>query len=56
MMVAILMECQKQESLIAENDPDRGSEMGEGGLEFDDCMELLDDAFDDGENIQSDVH
>ena len=56
MMVAILIERQKQENLIAENDPDRGSEMGDSGLEFDDCMELLNDEFDDGENIQSDVH
>ena len=56
MMVAILIERQKQENLIAENDPDRGSEMGDRGLEFDDCTELLDDEFDGGENIQSDVH
>ena len=39
-----------------ENGPDRGSEMGDSGLEFDDCMELLNDEFDDGEDIQSDVH
>ena len=55
MMLAILIERQKQEGLLAENDPDRGSEMGDGGLEFDDCMELL-DQFDDGQSIQSDVH
>ena len=36
MMVAILIERQKQENLIAENDPDRGSEMGDGGLDVDD--------------------
>ena len=47
-MVAILIERQKQESLIAENDPDRGSEMGDSGLEFDDWMELLNDELEDG--------
>jgi hypothetical protein len=51
MMVAILIERQKQESLIAENDPDRGSEMGDSGLEFDDCMELLNDEFDRGSDM-----
>jgi ribonuclease HI len=56
MMLEILIERQRQEALLVENDPDRGSEMGDKGLEFDDCMELLDDEFDDGENIQSDVH
>ena len=55
MMVAILIERQREEHEMLESDPDRGSEMGEGGLECDDCMELPDDGFDDGENIQSDV-
>jgi len=57
MMVNILIERQKQENLSAEEDPDpdRGSDMGEGSLDFDDCMELLDDEFDDGESILSGV-
>ena len=55
MMVDILIERQKQENLFAEEEPDRGSDMGEGGLEFDDFMELLDDVFDDGESILSGV-
>ena len=55
MMVAILIERQKQEHLIVQSDPDRGSEMGDGSFESDDRMELLDDEFDDGENIQSDM-
>jgi len=29
--------------------------MGEGSLDFDDCMELLDDEFDNGESILSGV-
>jgi hypothetical protein len=56
MMLEILIERQKQEALLAENDSDRGSEMGDKGLEFGDCMELLADEVDDGENIQSHVH
>ena len=56
MMLEILIERQKQEALLAENDPDRGSEMGDKGLEFDDCMELLDDESYDGESIQSELH
>ena len=57
MMVNILIERQKQENLSAEEDPDpdRGSDMGEGSLDFDDCMELLDDEFDNGESILSGV-
>ena len=33
MMVAILIERQREEHVMLESDPDRGSEMGEGGLE-----------------------
>ena len=55
MMVNILIERQKQENLFAEENPDRGSDMGEGSLDFDDCMELLDDGIDNGESILSGV-
>ena len=37
MMVDILIERQKQKPLFAEEEPDRGSYMGEGGLDFDEC-------------------
>ena len=47
MMVDILIERQKQENLFAEEQPDRGSDMGEGGLDFDDCMELLESDMDE---------
>ena len=67
MMVAILIERQIQENLLAEKNPDRGSDMGDSvaddddadddrGFDSGDCMELLDDEFDNGEAILSDVH
>ena len=52
MMVAILIERQKQESLLAEVAADRGSEMGEGSLETESCMEGVSDNEDVSDNVQ----
>ena len=52
MMLAILIARQSQEN-NEEHDADRGSDMGDC-MELD-CIELLDDDFDNGEHILSDV-